>query len=106
MKIVQSVLAVERIVANGLRRQHCQALPPQAVANGQALPCWRPSQNRPQRRSGCHNSSAHIYGFAPALTGILGGEPGNGARRPKEDDSVPYSGAVDAPGAADDPRSW
>ena len=33
MKIVQPVLAVERIVANGLRRQHCQALA--AVGGGQ-----------------------------------------------------------------------
>jgi hypothetical protein len=40
---------VERMVANCWVTNNVKPLPPQAVANGQALHRWRPSQNRPPR---------------------------------------------------------
>lgn len=59
---------VERIVANGLGHQHCQAL---AAVGGGQQPDFTMSVTQPKSATTadrCYNSSAKSYGFTPALT--------------------------------------
>ena len=68
MEFAQPDHAVERIVANRLGRQHCQAL---AAVGGGQRPGFTMLAAQPKSATaadGCRNSSAKIYGFTPALT--------------------------------------
>jgi hypothetical protein len=64
---------VERIVANGLGRQHCQAL---AAAGGGRRPGFTMLVTQPKSATTadrCYNSSAKNYGSTPALTSFRDG---------------------------------